>query len=77
MGNGAMGGVAIWTIQGGADLDEVHAIVACAAARVGIPKPERSVREVTVPNELQDQFVRALDECDESWRAKGLAPPDR
>ena len=64
----------IWTIQGGADLEEVHAFVACAAEKVGIPRPDPSIREISIPNDLHHEFVRALDECDKEWRDKGLAP---
>ena len=77
MGNEPMGTVSVWTISGGAELDEVHAFVACAAEKVGMPKPDPSSREVPVPTVLEDKFVRALSECDEDWTDKGLAPPGR
>jgi hypothetical protein len=71
MGNEAMGTVSVWTISGGADLDEVHAFVACAAEKVGMPKPDPSSRKVSVPTVLHDKFVRALSECERTGLTRG------
>jgi len=63
---------AVWTISGGADLDAVRALVACAAEKAGMPKARDAWgREVLVQNDPSDEFVRALSECDENWTDKG------
>jgi hypothetical protein len=48
------------------------------AEKAGMPKARDAWgREVLVPNDQSDEFVRALSECDENWTDKRLAPPSR
>lgn len=71
--------ICTWEIRAQADEEALANLLACLEQTLGW-KPEHNEREITVPSERDDDFVRALNKCDEDcdvdWGAL-LMPPKR
>ena len=69
----------IYEIRLQADREVLAGLLACLKQTLGW-EPEHDEREIVVPSEREDEFVRALDKCNKDrgmdWGAV-LMPPKR
>jgi hypothetical protein len=65
---------AAWTVNPGADREEVEDLVRRLAERLGTPSPELRNDFVLLPPDYP-RVARALDEVEPGWREKALLIP--
>ncbi len=65
---------AVWTIEPGADRQEVEDLVGRLAERLGIPTPDLQDDHVLLPANYVT-VAEALDDVEPGWRDKELITP--
>lgn len=65
---------AAWTVEAGADRQEIEELVNRLAEHMGIETPEIRDDYVLLPANYP-AVARALNEVDPGWEDKGLTPP--
>ena len=66
--------LSVWQTYPSADREALDALVACAAGKLRIEKPDTSGDEIVFGAEADD-VTTALHACDKKWRDKGLLVP--
>jgi hypothetical protein len=71
-----VGALSIWTVPPRANKADAQALLDCIGGRIGMSFDALET-DVPVPNDREEDFVRALIECNPKWDRTGLLIPPK